>query len=353
MVLHDIVNEYCTVITRLDGCRSFFEKGNDMILQYLSDMYTISSNLHDNSEMNTEDLTTLSITSEKAFLSSIIELYSMSFSILYTLEESNSLNISMEPKIRLSSLKDCVNKFIVISNNIIESKVLNIIPKHTFPEIIEIFLKMREEYQYLYNSHLSLSKIEIQLMEPLPEKMKINNLKNFELRSLKTNYDLLSYAQDINLLAKFIAQAQNVFKSSTPLYLRKIESGSLKITWSGKEVEISCISDVINAIIKGIKSLAFLPSEIKIKQQEINKLELENEALAIENKSKKLAIVSSQIDIISEKLGLDKNNPEDVEKIQQLCIPLIGYLENNPVGCINDQKYDIDSSIKYLILKEE
>ena len=85
----------------------------------------------------------------------------------------------------------------------------------------------------------------------------------------------------------------------------------------------------------------------------LKKLEVESKKIDIESSreklnAKKLSIINSNIDNIIDKLGLDKSNPEDIEKIQLLCLPLIDYLNSNPIGSINGVTYDLTNEILLL-----
>lgn len=62
----------------------------------------------------------------------------------------------------------------------------------------------------------------------------------------------------------------------------------------------------------------------------------------MENDAKELAIINSQINTIANYLHLSPSSPEDAEKIQRLCLPLIRYINNNPVGIVGDYKYNLN-----------
>ena len=47
-------------------------------------------------------------------------------------------------------------------------------------------------------------------------------------------------------------------------------------------------------------------------------------------------------------MGLSNENPDDVEKIQKLCLPIVRYINNNPVGQIGDYEYDLTHELKLL-----
>ncbi len=217
--------------------------------------------------------------------------------------------------------------------------------------LIDNLQELLNSYKSIVLKYNFLCSLEDALYEPLPADTDSGELRQLEIQSYNKNTNFSSCVDDLALMSQFITRLETILKSDTPLYTRKIESGTFRIVWSGGELEVTCIADIINAIVEGIRSLAFLPSDIRLKKEEKEKLKLENETLNIENTSKKLAIINSQIDIISEKLNLDKSKPEDVEIIQQLCLPLIGYLENNPTGNINGKEYDIDNNIKLLTFK--
>lgn len=70
--------------------------------------------------------------------------------------------------------------------------------------------------------------------------------------------------------------------------------------------------------------------------------------IKLENDKKELAIINSQIKNIAQLTNLSIDNPEDVEKMQKLCLPLVRYIYSNPVGSVGDYKYDLNNDLKLI-----
>lgn len=346
MILNDLEKEYRFLLENIADNIEFISACHTMAERYARFEFVtnLSEKIHIDSEFKNKALSDL--------FPSIAEINSSihkSYEYMLAMRSQELSDLSRSEFDQASKLFD---QIVDLTNEIIMDKMENtfdVTIVNRLNNCVTNYLSLVDTISVKYNFLIKLEKV---FFEPLPENISEESLISLEIRSDKKNIDVSSYAQDLTLISQFITRIESLLDPEVPVYTRRIESGSLRIVWSGGTVEISCISDIINAIISGIRSLAFLPSDIRMRKQEAEKAELENETLRTENTSRKLAIINSQIDIIAEKLGLDKNNPEDVEKIQQLCLPLIGYLENNPVGHINGTEYDINEKIRLLTFKD-
>ena len=356
MTLSNIINNYNSISNSLDACHESINHCLNLIENYMQE--STSQLIYLSFDPNTSYDEKLRLISKASQLTmdnyiSIIQglipaISSIKFELgkLITTKIDFYLLKSIIQKLN-SEMDDagvCLNSLVgeVIQRNV-DFEQFCALKKH-FEASLKICYSLVQSTNLLFEA-------EAQLLEPLPKNIEAQNLILFELQSYKTTLNFSTYAQDLTYLSKFMTQAQQIINPNGSIFVRRIESGSLKITWSGKEIEIACISAVINAIINGLQNFASIPINIRIKKEELKKTKLENEALETQNQSLKLAVINSEIDNLTEKLNLNKNNPEDIEKIQLLCIPLIEYLESNPVGCINHKEYDINNSLKQLITK--
>ena len=149
---------------------------------------------------------------------------------------------------------------------------------------------------------------------------------------------------DVNLLSSFIGNLEIILSKNenyTPILTRKVETGSLRIVWSGTTIEISCVSDIIRVITDAIRTFRLTGVEKTIKKEEARSMKLDNDC-------KSLTIINTQIEKIAEIVNLDPSSPEDKETLQRLCLPLIKYINNNPIGRIGDFNYNLSHEIQLL-----
>ncbi len=352
MVLNDIIADYEFIYKNLIRCEDYFKIGQSIIDNYFESTSAASVDFfiiaHPNETQKELYISAISSALKDCF-NSITRLNSAAFTFYSCLTLLNSKQYNVESMHKeLFDFQDAAEYVINSVNAIIECQYYGFITKGMICPFIQYFQKLLRIYHKLKDTYSFLLTIDQQLFESLPNGVEENSLHTYELRSYKKSFAFNDYVEDLRLINRFITQFSSLNKFNTPIYTRKIESGSLRIVWSGGEVEINCISDIINAIVNGIRNVVSLPSDIRLKKQEIRKATLENDGIATENISRTLAVVNSQIDILTEKLNFDKNNAEDIEKIQLLCTPLIDYLGQNPVGNINGVEYDLKNDLKYL-----
>ena len=144
------------------------------------------------------------------------------------------------------------------------------------------------------------------------------------LRSMKPLLDFNSFADDIKYLASFIGQfesimGENLKNEKAKIYTQRIENGSLRIVWGSLTIELTAISSIIRAISEGIRMFRMTSVEKRATKENIRTRKLEND-------ERELAIINSQIRNIAQYTGLSPENPDDIEKMQKLCLPLIRYI---------------------------
>lgn len=100
--------------------------------------------------------------------------------------------------------------------------------------------------------------------------------------------------------------------------------------------------------LSAIRSFAVLPSDLRMRKLEEQAKQIENDTAQTDLNAKKLTIINYQIDILTEKLGLDVSKPEHKEKVQLLCLPLVDYLDHYPVGSVNDATYNLTQELHLL-----
>lgn len=352
MVLSDIVFEYKTVREIVEGISLFVEQAQGILSMY-SEEFKTSSIAY---------FTSTSGNPASSFISSISKgLETVDKAILHLNSQTRTLykcialleNLPITNKVlshECTELVKSINVAIDKMYAIIETRVDGSKKKGLYSDFLDSLSVFLTHYNHILFLYKHVSYIDLALYEPLPTGISPEEINTIEIKSDKNCSELSVYSQDMQYLSRFIQQFEMIkcASSSNNIFTRKIENGSLKIVLGSKEIDLSCVGDIVSTIVSAIKNLAFLPSEIKYKNLENEAKEIENENARTDLTVKKLNIINSQIDTLIDKLGLNRKKPEDREKIQLLCIPLIDYLESNPVGSFNGVKYDLLQEL-YLI----
>lgn len=357
MVLNDLVLEYKSINEILGNISTFVTQAEKIVSTY-SKQIKGATTTYFNSKSSTphSEFTTNINKCISTLNSDILRLNSQTRSLYkcIALIENHIISnkvLSEECK----SFIESANTSVDITFRIIESQLENAKKEGLYNELLDSLNEFLTHYRHISLLYKHVAYIESTLYEPLPIGVNEEDISILEIKSNKKCLDFNTYSEDIQTLSKFIIQLEMIMSPGTShaIFTRRIESGSLRIVWGSNIIELSCITDIVSIIIDAIRFFAFLPSEKKLK-----KLEIEAKKIDIENSredlnAKKLSIINSNIDNIIDKLGLDKNNPEDKEKIQLLCLPLVDYLNSNPIGSINGITYDLTNELLLLENKTE
>ena len=232
-------------------------------------------------------------------------------------------------------------------NQIITGQLHGMRSDALLPTLIKPLQKLMQSYYKLISYYSHLHNIDKLLFEPIPE----NNIDQgeyncIELRSMKPLTDFGAFSDDVKYLSSFISQFELLMKANSEnanakIYTQRLENGSLRIVWGSCNIELTGISDIIKSICEGIRMFRLTSSEKKSMDENTRTIKLEND-------KKELAIINSQIKNIAQLTNLSIDNPEDVEKMQKLCLPLVRYIYSNPVGSVGDYKYDLNNDLKLI-----
>lgn len=229
------------------------------------------------------------------------------------------------------------------TNEIITSQLSGMKTNALLPKLIVPLRKLTSSYYALLKYQEQFSGIDETLFEKIPSDDP-SQYNRIELRSLKPTIDMDSFSRDIAYLSSFITQLELIMSSegnSCKILTQRIESGSLRIVWGSTTIELKSISDIVKAISEGIRLFRLTAPEKRLKEEQVRELKLQND-------EKELAIINSQIKNIAQITGLSADNPEDTEKLQKLCLPLIRYMNNNPIGMVDDYKYNLSNDLKLI-----
>lgn len=346
MILNDYTQEYASLKGYLDECIDYIEACKNIVQSYenntflYTDRYFSSSSSSRHSDLG-NDLSKQAVETYKLIkiLNSKVLPFSMAIGKMNLLTIENDI------------LKNDLTKYINIaysSIRFVSSIILDDLDGVRKGPLLKNLFSSVETLVSLHTSltlvidHLTY--IENGLLEPIPTDIPAEDFSVLELRSSKQNINFSEVANDLSLLSSFLKNLEYILSKKsdyTALFIRKIETGSLRIVWGGTIIELSCISDIIQAVTNAIRTFRITGAEKKIKEEEAKANQLKNE-------EKALSIINTQIDTICKRLELDPSSPKDREDIQRMCLPLVKYINSNPVGCIGDFQYDLSSEIKLL-----
>lgn len=349
MVLSDLVSEYYYVKNILDPCKDYFTTCNDIIDNYFSSISRYANNYFKAASITEAHknnlISGLSNTYSETY-NQITKLITLSFPFYGALAKLETYKFS-NPLLKENVLEflNYGQSVMESTNKIITAQLPGMKTEMLLPELISPLQKLMRTYHTLTQLYSHLHSADEIIMEKLPESVVEDERYNtFELRSYKKNISLDDYSKDLHSIFLFISQLEVLKKADeiTPcIYLRKIESGSLRLAFGSNTIELNSISDIIRSITEGIRTFRLTSVEKSAMAENTRKLRIEND-------TKELSIINSQIKTLCETLNLSSENPEDVEKIQKLCLPIVRYINNNPIGKAGDYKYDLTHELELL-----
>lgn len=367
MVLSDITNDYTTFIQLLDKYNSensYINSALDMINQYHDKINLLADRFLKSKKIDSDRTNLISGLNsiETAFANQLANMNTSMRNTTRLITEIERLEfVSSSVKEEANSLCSSLNNLMDLTEEYAANRIKNISNTTTFFKLIDELDIFKNVHIQIYSNYDILTNSENELLEKLPFDDNEISFYTLDIRSSKPELNISSFSDDLNLLASCLQNLERLIDSSCTqsIYLRKIESGSLKAIFGSDKVDFSIFPDLITSISNAIKTWRTTPAEItkanaeteKIKAEtekikaETSLLQAQAEATFITNEGSKLAIANSQIDLLCDKLNLDPNNPEQKEQIQHFCLPLINYLEKNPIGTVNGIKYDISKEV--------
>ena len=349
MVLSDLVTEYYYVKNVLGPCKDYFITCNNIIDSYFSTISEHANNYFKLSSVNDGNKNNL--------INGLSGAYSQTYNQITTLITLSFPFYGALAKLEAKSfsnplLTESINEFLSYgkavmdaTNNIITAQLPGMKTQMLLPALISPLQKLMMSYHLLTQLYSHMSSADQVIMEKLPDEVTNDDHYNaIELRSYKKSTSLEDYSKDLHLLFSFLSQLELLSKTehgNPRIYLRKLESGTLRLVFGSNTIELSSISGIIRAISDAIRTFRLTSTEKEFMQENARKQRIENDA-------KELSIINSQIKQICQATGLSSDNPEDVEKIQKLCLPMVRYINNNPIGQVGDYKYDLTHDLKLL-----
>lgn len=352
MVLNDIAMEYKEIHDIITSMAGFTTQAEKIVSTYSEHIKSSTTSYFKGSSSNpTSELASNISKCMVAINTEVLRLNSQSRELYRGIALLEKQNISNEVLNKeCTALINSANATDSITCQIIEAQLDNAKRRGLYNDLLDSINTFLTHYRHISLLFEHVAYIESSLYEPLPNGITEADISILEIKSNKKCIDFNVYSEDIHNLSQFMMQLEMLMVPGTShvIFTRRIESGSFRIVWGSKEIELSCISDIINTLVRAIKSFAFLPYEMKQKKLETELKEIEIDSARADLNAKKISIINSDIESIIEKVGLDKNNPADKEKIQLLCLPLIDYLNSNPIGSVNGVTYDLTHELLFL-----
>lgn len=364
MVFNDVTTDYSNLINLLDAYSeedSYIKSALDLINQYqnkinkLAKEFAISNKL----EVNKNNLISGLNSLEKSFSEQIANMNSSMRSATKLITQIENIEFSSD-SVNLLAKELCQSLDILmdITEEYIASKLRNKPDSAIFFKLISQLKNFEQQLNKIYCNNETLKNIGDELLETVPldnsEELTIFSL---DIRSYKPELDISSFTDDLKLIADCLQNLERLVCASEnhSIYIRKIESGSLKALFGSASVDFSIFPDLITSFANALKTWKLTPVEKEKMQAETAKLKAETELINaqaeeqyIKNEGSKLAMISSQIDYICNKLSLNSEDPNCQEQIQKFCLPLINYLVNNPIGSFNGVSYDISKEVRLI-----
>lgn len=260
---------------------------------------------------------------------------------------------------------ECLNNLLDIIETYSAAKINNHDTSFALFDLIDEADHFKGLYTTVVSNGEFLASVEDELLDAPPDYIdEEQQIYTLDVRSYKPSSNLSTFVSDLQLLVDSLSQMESVLLpgEGSAIFLRKIESGSLKALLGSTKIDISIFPDIISSLSQAIHTFRMTPGEKEQLKANTNKteadanksyaeaqlIEAQAKKVQIETKATELQIINSQIDFLIDRLGLDASSPENREKIQQLCIPVLKFLESNPKGQFNDYKYDISEKVQLL-----
>lgn len=365
MVFNDITSDYATFMNLLDMCStetSYIGASLILINQYHSKMTLLSKTflVSPKTQQPRDSLIAGLSSLEKDFSEQIAIMSSSMRDATKLISQIETMNFSSNYLKKIAAhFCQSLNTLMDITEEYSSNKIKGTHNISTFFKLIDELEHFNELHIQIYNICDLFKNIEPELLQNIPLDETNNNYEFYylDIRSFKPESNIASFTDDLKLLADCLQHLERLVCPSENhcIYMRKIESGSLKAMFGSSKIDFSIFPDLITSISNAIKTWRLTPVERKKTQAETDKLKAETEliysqteAQRIQNESSKMAILTSQIDYLCEKLSLDPQNAENREQIQKFCLPLVTYIEHNPIGSFNGTNYDVSREVHLL-----
>lgn len=159
--------------------------------------------------------------------------------------------------------------------------------------------------------------------EPLPDNTEEDKVQNIIILSETRSMSLSDVSSDVGNLDNFFKNISLLFNHdenhSNNIYMRRVETGSLAVA-------VSCA-------MQAAPIIAFIFWCVKLYQKA--------EKRYLDNADKKLKLINDSMEAAKKILEVAPDNKEAEEIIQKSGLYILDFLENNPIGTINGEHYDI------------
>lgn len=368
MVLNDVVKEYEKLYMHLEehcGVDSLLEAGFQMLQKYNTqcnhsvDKYMRSSkNSNDSSEM---------VNSLRGLVDSFSkEIATMNENVRKTTKLISSIERmdfhSKAVKLFADQLCEMLEKILDLTEEYASCKIKGQSTVSIFFEMIDKLSEIQLQYNAIALNYQFLCDTESELLETDATMPENDDAEEYylDIRSNKKPYKINTFADDVKLLNECLNLFELVISNdnSTPIYMLKLESGSLFSKLKSLNIHLSVFPSIVKNFAEAFRTFKMTGAEVAAKKSEAelnlaeaNKMNAEAESIRIDNKGKELEIVASQMLMMRELLQIDESNSEAIEDLQKFGLALIKYLKANPTGEVNDVKYDISEYVKLLEAK--
>ncbi len=208
--------------------------------------------------------------------------------------------------------------------------------RYTYAKNLHIkFEEVYECYIDLYSNISFFKSIMAELYNEVPKQIQSNSdYTELNIQSNKETSDLITMSKDIELVSNMIINIQALLPEdeSKDYYIQKVESGSIFISIIAVTALIKIIIATVDYGATIYYKLKNNQINLKMKQTEVNKEEF------------RLSLLKKY-----QELGFNvENNGENLEQIEKIITTTIKYLDSNPSGKLNNEKYNIETQTTIL-----
>lgn len=368
MVLNDVVKEYEQLNKALEkfcGEESLIGAGLRILTQYNSRCNNAVNN-YVKSAMNGRDETNLLVT-----LRELVGIFSSDIAVMNNNVRNTMHLISEIEKIEFKSsavekyaldICGCLEQLL----DLVEAYASNKIEGKGINNIFFSMINKLSEFEIIYKAILSNYEFLRKTEEELLEVDGVSDNGDLEehyldIRSTKKSTKINTFSDDISLLNECLNLFEQIIsgENSTPIYMLKVESGSLFSKLKSENINISILPSIVKNFADAMHTFRMTGAEVEHKKSETelnlanaDKIRAETEKIRIENKGTKLEIVNSRLADMMQLLHINEEDNESKELLVRFGISLLDYMEANPQGEMNEIKYDISECVKLLEKKD-
>lgn len=371
MVLNDITRDYMRLMSLLNDSNTFIQVAQRIAVDYRDRLKSYSNTYLESARggANLSELNNNLSNLLTDYYSQIGTLNTEMRTVAKLLAEVERM-VFQSPQVQglAEDLVTCLNDVMDICAQFVNSRVTGQTDRKAYFRLLHSLDTFERIYRIMKEEHELLAMIEDELQEPIPEQIEKESITYLDFHSMKQGGSITAFAKDLQLLSECLQQFEMLYNptGASSIFLQKVESGSFHSKVGSNKVNFSIFPDLVNGISEIIHTWRLTPYEQKSIMTENDKTRAEAAKLYAEarvlnaeaeekeqkNRCNRLAMLHLEKDKLCELLSLDSAEPEAVEKMERVMVPLMELIIANPEGTINGVPYNIVEEVKLLEKQE-